>query len=71
MSAALERLISVAYRHSRDLGKATEAVFKGKPCKTELDQVYGFIMQHGGTHVSFEVYMELVNAVNRHSSKSP
>ena len=67
MSAALERLISVAYSHSKEIGKATEAVFKGKPSKEQLHQVYAFIMQHGGEHLSFEVYLELVEAVRRHS----
>lgn len=70
MSAALERLISAAYSQSKEIGEAAEAVFKGKPTKEQLDQVYAFIMQHGGEHVSFEVYMELVEAVRRHSSKS-
>ena len=69
MSAALDRLISVAYTHSKQIGKATEAVFQGKPTKDQLDQVYAFIMQHGGEHLSFEVYLELVEAVRRHSRK--
>ena len=42
-------------------------MFKGKPTKEQVDRVYAFIMQHGGEHVSFEVYMELVQAVRRRS----
>lgn len=65
MGAALDRLIASAYLHSKEIGQAAEAVFKGQPTKDQLDQVYAFVMQHGGEHISFEIYMELVEAVRR------
>lgn len=67
MSAALDRLIASAYLYSKEIGRAAEAVFKGQPTKDQLDQIYAFIMQHGGEHLSFEIYMELVEAVRRNA----
>ena len=58
-------LIFYAYRYSAEMGKAAEAVLKGKPTKAELKQLYRLVKRSAGNHFSYDVYMALIEAVRR------
>ena len=62
-----DMLIFYAYRHSAEMGKAAEAVLKGKPTKEQVDRLYALVKRNGGDHLSRDVYMALLDAVRRAS----
>ena len=67
MDANPDVTIFYVYRYSEELGKAAEAVLKGKPTKKQLDHLYRMLKRYGGKHLSRDVYMALIEAVRRGS----
>lgn len=58
-------LIFYAYRYSEEIGRATEAVLKGKPTKDQVKKLYRLLKRTGGKHFSEDVYLALIAAVRR------
>lgn len=65
MDANPDVLLFYAYRYSKEMGEAAEAVLKGTPTEAERERLYKLIKKDGGKHLSSDVYMALLEAVRR------
>ena len=70
MDANPDVLIFYAYRYSKEMGEAAEAVLKGKPTKEQCERLYDLVKRDGGKHLSEDVYLALIEAVRRGSTTS-
>lgn len=71
MDANPDVLIFYAYRYSKEMGEAAEAVLKGTPTQEQRDRLYRLIKKDSGKHLSSDVYMALLEAVRRSGEPKP
>ena len=65
MDANPDVLIFYAYRYSKEMGEAAEAVLKGTPPKEQCERLYDLVKRNGGKHLSRDVFLALLEAVRR------
>ena len=68
MDASPDVLIFYAYRCSKEMGEAAEAVLKGKPTLEQCERLYDLLERSGGKLLSEDVFLALLEAIKRASA---